>query len=328
MSTLLTASQLSFCQQFPQGRLCRFVNRLSGTLLDIQPNMTMVQDKVPQVVGNAATAATGVQYVNGSVGSLDITDQPESVDDHTPRRWQAIIPVPKDGSSTLRYLSASSRPGVAITTPPGLVEQWTVQVVLYPYSGSQQQFWLLQFLPFLLLAVRRRERESTGLGSSRAKAQKYPSTHIKKTPNDLEEAFTGLYQEKNLWLKNVVAQRCHSPFDQKIRDNNPLAVNLTSPPSHRTPYSVRAVDSRVWIVAEGIAAAGSIPGEQVARAGSGNGNASWNLIINNSKYAVRLFLFGYSDKDKYTPMVYAFTTPVCGAKDLSARSILLILLSW
>jgi hypothetical protein len=47
----LSANQAAFCDRFPEGRLCRLVNRRSGTLLDIQPNLTLVNDNVPQVVG-------------------------------------------------------------------------------------------------------------------------------------------------------------------------------------------------------------------------------------------------------------------------------------
>ncbi|KAJ7235012.1 hypothetical protein B0H12DRAFT_152390 [Mycena haematopus] len=36
---------------FPDGRLCRLINRHSGTLLDVRPNLDVVNDDVPQVVG-------------------------------------------------------------------------------------------------------------------------------------------------------------------------------------------------------------------------------------------------------------------------------------
>lgn len=135
---------------------------------------------------------------------------------------QAIIPVPKDGSSTVRYLSPSSlstevaitispfpgsfsiiptsdcpqlsdSPLTSFSVPQGLYEEWTCQiswphfrnteprmldlyagtptantkvcrlianlrrtlvnvrrkqVVLYPYSGTQWQFWRIQFIRY------------------------------------------------------------------------------------------------------------------------------------------------------------------------------------
>ncbi|KAJ6498684.1 hypothetical protein DFH09DRAFT_333999 [Mycena vulgaris] len=181
----LSANQAAFCDMFPQGRLCRLINRRSGTLLDIQPDLTLVNDKVPQVVGNAESA--GVQY-------WMIVPHGDG---------QAIIPVPKDGSSTVRYLSPSSlntdrpitispfpasfsifptsdcpqlsdSPLTSFSVPQGLYEEWTCQiswphfrnteprmldlyagvatantmVVLYPYSGTQWQFWRIQFIRY------------------------------------------------------------------------------------------------------------------------------------------------------------------------------------
>lgn len=76
---------------------------------------------------------------------------------------QAIIPVPKDGSSTVRYLTASSlridipvtvspfpvswvifptsdsprgAPLTGSTVPPGLVEEWTAQIC-WPHSNNE-----------------------------------------------------------------------------------------------------------------------------------------------------------------------------------------------
>lgn len=76
---------------------------------------------------------------------------------------QAIIPVPKDGSSTVRYLTASSLridipvtvspfpvswvifptsdsprgpPLTGSTVPPGLVEEWTAQIC-WPHSNNE-----------------------------------------------------------------------------------------------------------------------------------------------------------------------------------------------
>ncbi|KAJ7895006.1 hypothetical protein B0H13DRAFT_1877211 [Mycena leptocephala] len=149
--TGLTPKQVEFCDQFPDGRLCRFINRRSGTLLDVRPNLTLVDDEVPQVVGkpslepgNAETF--GVQYW--------------IIKPHG--NGQAIIPVPKDGSSTVMYLTASgllltvavtvspfpvswviiptsdsptSPPLTGSTVPPGLTEEWTAQIC-WPHSNN------------------------------------------------------------------------------------------------------------------------------------------------------------------------------------------------
>ncbi|KAJ7204557.1 hypothetical protein B0H12DRAFT_1080497 [Mycena haematopus] len=197
-STVLTPSQVEFCNQFPDGRLCRFVNRLSGTLLDIRPDLTLVDDAVPQVSdrSNQAMRKPSVYNMNATHGAQSVDHQPHG-------DGQAIIPVPKDGSSTTLYLTASSfltniaitvspfpvswvivptsdsprnPPLTGSTVPPGLVEEWTAQIcwphsnsdaprlldlyagnpapdtnvgfnaVLYPYGGTQQQFWRIQFL--------------------------------------------------------------------------------------------------------------------------------------------------------------------------------------
>ncbi|KAF8149742.1 hypothetical protein K438DRAFT_1943786 [Mycena galopus ATCC 62051] len=168
---------------FPKGRLCRFVNRRSGTLLDVRPNLDVVNDDVPQVVGNPESV--GVQY-------WIITPYGDG---------QAIVPVPKDGSSKVRYLTPSNvavehpvtvspfpvswnilptaacpskqeSPLTGFTVPQGLYEEWTCQicwphfknveprmldlwagmkdantkVVVYPNSGCQWQFWRVQFI--------------------------------------------------------------------------------------------------------------------------------------------------------------------------------------
>ncbi|KAJ7910018.1 hypothetical protein B0H13DRAFT_1877205 [Mycena leptocephala] len=153
--TGLTPKQVEFCDQFPDGRLCRFINRRSGTLLDVRPNLTLVDDEVPQVVGkfiprpslepgNAETF--GVQY-------WIIKPHGDG---------QAIIPVPKDGSNTVMYLTASgfvitvavtvspfpvswviiptsdsptSPPLTGSTVPPGLTEEWTAQIC-WPHSNN------------------------------------------------------------------------------------------------------------------------------------------------------------------------------------------------
>jgi len=163
----------------PSARLCRFINRRSGTLLDVRPNLDVVNDDVPQVVGNPESA--GVQYwLITPYGS-----------------GQAIIPVPKDGSLKVRYLtpstsnatipvtispfptswilmptatSPSGTPLVSYSVPQGLYEQWTCliswphfsdtrmldlwagvpnpnqPVVVYPVSGTQWQCWHVQFI--------------------------------------------------------------------------------------------------------------------------------------------------------------------------------------
>ncbi|KAJ7175021.1 hypothetical protein C8R43DRAFT_1119049 [Mycena crocata] len=181
----LSPNEAAFCDLFPKGRLCRLINRRSGTLLDIQPNLNLVNDNVPQVE-TQRPLAFNTQWI--------ITPHGDG---------QAIIPVPRDGSSAVRYLSASSintdravtvspfpaswslfptsdcpkladSPLTAASTPPGVYEEWTCQiswphfrnteprmldlyagtvaantkVVLYPYSGSQWQFWLVQFLRY------------------------------------------------------------------------------------------------------------------------------------------------------------------------------------
>jgi hypothetical protein len=51
-NTQLPEDAAKFLKDYlPDGRLCRFVNRHSGTLLDVRPNLDVVNDDVPQVVG-------------------------------------------------------------------------------------------------------------------------------------------------------------------------------------------------------------------------------------------------------------------------------------
>ncbi|KAJ7261240.1 hypothetical protein C8J57DRAFT_1232785 [Mycena rebaudengoi] len=199
----LSANQAAFCDRFPEGRLCRLVNRRSGTLLDIQPNLTLVNDNVPQVVGKHKSRLfippVSTQLETGNAESAGV--QYWMIVPHGD--GQAIIPVPKDDSSTVRYLSPSSlntdrpitispfpasfsifptsdcpklgdSPLTSFSEPQGLYDQWTCQiswphfrnteprmldlwagtptannkVVLYPYSGTQWQFWLIQFIRY------------------------------------------------------------------------------------------------------------------------------------------------------------------------------------
>lgn len=39
-----------FCSKFPEGRLCRLINKRSGTLLDVR-SVDLADDSVPRVVG-------------------------------------------------------------------------------------------------------------------------------------------------------------------------------------------------------------------------------------------------------------------------------------
>ncbi|KAJ7039978.1 hypothetical protein C8F04DRAFT_1084370 [Mycena alexandri] len=105
---------------FPDGTLCRFVNRRTGTLLDVRPNLDVVNDEIPQVVCNQESA--GVQY-------WIITPFGDG---------QAIVPVPKDGSSKIRYLTPSSvSDNLAVTISP-----FPVSWIIFPttacpkFSGS------------------------------------------------------------------------------------------------------------------------------------------------------------------------------------------------
>ncbi|KAF8892793.1 hypothetical protein CPB84DRAFT_1331858 [Gymnopilus junonius] len=124
----------------PEGRLCRFVNRRSGTLLDVR-SLDLVNDAVPQVVGNAEK--DGVQY-------WIITPLGDG---------QAIIPVPRDGSGRVLYLTPSTidqgrpitvspfptswqilpssecptgNPLTGFSVPQGLYEEWTC-LICYPH---------------------------------------------------------------------------------------------------------------------------------------------------------------------------------------------------
>ncbi|KAJ7714648.1 hypothetical protein B0H16DRAFT_520823 [Mycena metata] len=180
----ISSEQAIFCDRFPEGRLCRLVNRHTGTLLDIRPALNIVSNEVPSVVGNEESA--GVQY-------WIITPYGNG---------QAIIPVPKDGSSTLVYLTPSSviplesevtvspfpaswnilptskslspnvSPIKSTTVPKGLYEEWTCQiswphftevrmldlycgyvaaetkVVSWTITNSVWQFWRIQFFRY------------------------------------------------------------------------------------------------------------------------------------------------------------------------------------
>ncbi|KAK7439563.1 hypothetical protein VKT23_017492 [Stygiomarasmius scandens] len=183
-NTQLPQHAIAFSRMFPKGRLCRFVNRRSGTLLDVHPDFKFTPDEVPKVVGNPESAS-------GQYASWIVTPHGDG---------QAIIPVPKDGSSEVKYLTPStlqqaiisttispfptswtlvptadspkSDPLIHITSPPGLYEQWTCQiswphfrdqtpylldlangsadadtpVVIWPYTALQWQFWQIQFV--------------------------------------------------------------------------------------------------------------------------------------------------------------------------------------
>ncbi|KAJ6595004.1 hypothetical protein DFH09DRAFT_1273133 [Mycena vulgaris] len=179
----ISPEQAIFCDQFPSGRLCRFINRYTGTLLDIRPGLNITSADAPRVVGNQESA--GVQY-------WIITPYGNG---------QAIIPVPKDGSSTVVYLTPSNpvpespvtvspfpaswnilptsqyqspkvNPIKSTTVPKGLYAEWTCQiswphftevrmldlfggsiipdsnVVPYGYGGHAWQFWRVQFFRY------------------------------------------------------------------------------------------------------------------------------------------------------------------------------------
>ncbi|KAJ7878011.1 hypothetical protein B0H14DRAFT_1664644 [Mycena olivaceomarginata] len=135
---------------FPDGKLCRFVNRRSGTLLDVRPHLDIFNDEVPQVVCNRESA--GVQYwIITPFGN-----------------GQAIVPVPKDGSSTgkIRYLTPSdvtesqpvtvspfpvswiilptaacpkNSPLVPSAVPQGLYAEWTCQICWPHFKNTEPQ---------------------------------------------------------------------------------------------------------------------------------------------------------------------------------------------
>ncbi|KAJ7910003.1 hypothetical protein B0H13DRAFT_1877190 [Mycena leptocephala] len=129
--TGLTPKQVEFCDQFPDGRLCRFINRRSGTLLDVRPSLTLVDDEVPQVVGKLIP----LLFSALSHQDLRLTRECGNLRCSICKtfRWiikphgngQAIIPVPKDGSNTVMYLTAS---GLLITV--------AVTVSPFPSPGS------------------------------------------------------------------------------------------------------------------------------------------------------------------------------------------------
>ncbi|KAK7024779.1 hypothetical protein R3P38DRAFT_3193698 [Favolaschia claudopus] len=139
-----------FCDLFPpSARLCRIINRRSGTLLDVRPNLDVVNDEVPRVVGNPESA--GVQY-------WLITPYGDG---------QAIVPVPKDGSMKVRYLTPSTNfygksvtvspfptswiimpssdcPKIsalnAYSSPPTMYESWTCYIS-WPREGRMLDLW-------------------------------------------------------------------------------------------------------------------------------------------------------------------------------------------
>ncbi|KAJ7909992.1 hypothetical protein B0H13DRAFT_1877177 [Mycena leptocephala] len=169
--TGLTPKQVEFCDQFPDGRLCRFINRRSGTLLDVRPSLTLVDDEVPQVVGKfipRLLCAWSHQELRLDQGMRKLSVFRTYL--MAVNQWiikphgdgQAIIPVPKDGSNTVMYLTASgflvtvavtvspfpvswviiptsdsptSPPLTGSTVPPGLTEEWTAQIC-WPHSNN------------------------------------------------------------------------------------------------------------------------------------------------------------------------------------------------
>jgi len=183
-SSLLPANALEFLGLFPSGsRICRIINRRSGTLLDIEGSTELQNDSVPRVVGNRESA--GVQYwIIAPHGS-----------------GQAIIPIPKDRSQKVQYLTPSTmNQEIAVTVSPfpcswnilpssdcpgdkplvpfsslpeGIYEEWTCligwpqlrgnearmldlwageaqpnqRVVIYPFEYKKQwQYWQIQFI--------------------------------------------------------------------------------------------------------------------------------------------------------------------------------------
>ncbi|KAH7911395.1 hypothetical protein BJ138DRAFT_1179599 [Hygrophoropsis aurantiaca] len=135
---------VEFCAMFPpSARLCRFINRRSGTLLDVRPNLHVANDDVPRVMGETSFG----HYISSSVW-LNV-DSKWLITPYG--RGQAIIPVPKDGSHEVRYLTPSTThfapatvspfptswillpsadclkdgPRVAYSVPRGLYEEWT-----------------------------------------------------------------------------------------------------------------------------------------------------------------------------------------------------------
>ncbi|KAJ3552861.1 hypothetical protein NP233_g12778 [Leucocoprinus birnbaumii] len=143
MSSNLPPNVVAFANMFPAARVCRIISVYTGELLDYQPNLQL-GTAVPQVVLNAESTGDPywliIAYGNG----------------------QVLVPVPKDGSKTVRYLAASafeagvsptlspfpvswvimpfqtsrippnSQTPLPVTTPPGLYEQWNA-IIHYPY---------------------------------------------------------------------------------------------------------------------------------------------------------------------------------------------------
>ncbi|KAJ7910005.1 hypothetical protein B0H13DRAFT_2329812 [Mycena leptocephala] len=152
--TGLTPKQVEFCDQFPDGRL-----------------LTLVDDEVPQVVGKfipRLLCAWSHQELRLDQGMRKLSVFRTYL--MAVNQWiikphgdgQAIIPVPKDGSNTVMYLTASgflvtvavtvspfpvswviiptsdsptSPPLTGSTVPPGLTEEWTAQIC-WPHSNN------------------------------------------------------------------------------------------------------------------------------------------------------------------------------------------------
>ncbi|KAF5353349.1 hypothetical protein D9756_007805 [Leucocoprinus leucothites] len=108
-----------FCKLFPPStRLCRIVNRLTGTFLDVRPTLDLAIDAVPRVVCEilAFFAASSVNNAN-LVNPENVGVQYWLIAPYN--NGQALIPVPRDGSQVVRYLTASSvKTNVAATLSP------------------------------------------------------------------------------------------------------------------------------------------------------------------------------------------------------------------
>ncbi|KAJ7910002.1 hypothetical protein B0H13DRAFT_1877189 [Mycena leptocephala] len=116
------------------------------------PNLTLVDDEVPQVVGKfipRLLCAWSHQDLRLNQGMRKPSVSYWIIKPHGD--GQAIIPVPKDGSNTVMYLTASgfvitvavtvspfpvSWPSLTgSTVPPGLTEEWTAQIC-WPHSNN------------------------------------------------------------------------------------------------------------------------------------------------------------------------------------------------
>ncbi|KAJ3562663.1 hypothetical protein NP233_g9436 [Leucocoprinus birnbaumii] len=163
----LPADVAKFCAQFPSSsRVCRLVNHGSGTLLDIKnSSLNLKENELPIVVGESKLVPTA-DFI---ICSSKYSGNPESHGQN--QYWvitpfgggQAIIPIPKDGSMTVRYLSSSSpntkvactlspfpvswiivpsrslpdgQPKLPTSDPRGLYEKWTC-MIFWPHSQHE-----------------------------------------------------------------------------------------------------------------------------------------------------------------------------------------------